>query len=565
MRPLLILWLACCASLTGLSVVSSRLTGGFDQLTYIHLVQQDLPLAFLGGFLLFAGLLLSSPMQRWLRPLYGRGLGPPAVTSLVLAVAFTAYAGVDLVFQRHALSGDELMAVFDTAIFESGRLATEVAPEWRPFVPALQPVFRLEAPGQAWWVSAYLPVNAMIRSLFGRLGDPALAGPFWAAASVLLVYSLGRRLRPERPAFAWVAALLLATSSQLLITAMTPYAMSAHLGLNLLWLLLVLRGGLAGHAGAVGVAFAATGLHQLIFHPLFAAPFVLRLWLKRRWAAAALHTVAYLVIGLFWTSYQALALPTPPAVSGASLAGVLETAMRLGLTFERTDAMLMAGNLLRFVTWQNPLTIPLLLLGAAAARRDGVLAALLAGLLLTTIAMAVILPYQAHGWGYRYLHGLLGSACLIAAGGWSRVLEGRSAPERRGAWGAFAAVCAGAILLLLPVRAWQTHTYVQPFAAASRAIGKADADVVLVDAEDVLFGEDLVRNDPLLRNRPKVMLLRNLTLDDVAALCAGGKVVVFGSESAARFGLRVRPVEPTPEVARLRQAAQTRPCAARGS
>src|SRR6266852_644436 len=87
--------------------------------------------------------------------------------------------------------------------------------------------------------------------------------------------------------------ILLACSSQFLITAMSPYAMTAHLALNMVWLWFFLRDTRAGHLMAAGVAFVACGLHQVIFHPLFAAPFLLSLLVARRWKLAAYHGVVY--------------------------------------------------------------------------------------------------------------------------------------------------------------------------------------------------------------------------------------------------------------------------------
>src|SRR5208282_587380 len=115
---------------------------------------------------------------------------------------------------------------------------------------------------------------------------------------------------------------LLATSSQFLITAMTPYAMTAHLTVNLVWLWLFLRGGRLGHAGAIAVAFLACGLHQLIFHPLFAAPFILQLWLERRYRAALFYTLAYALIGAFWIAYPTIALGL--MVGAAPAAGAVQ-------------------------------------------------------------------------------------------------------------------------------------------------------------------------------------------------------------------------------------------------
>jgi hypothetical protein len=46
--------------------------------------------------------------------------------------------------------------------------------------------------------------------------------------------------------------------------------MTAHLTLNLIWLCLFLRNDKIGHGAAIAVGFLASGLHQLIFHPLVA-------------------------------------------------------------------------------------------------------------------------------------------------------------------------------------------------------------------------------------------------------------------------------------------------------
>jgi hypothetical protein len=37
--------------------------------------------------------------------------------------------------------------------------------------------------------------------------------------------------------------------------------------------------------------------------------------------------------------------------------------------------------------------------------------------------MFILLPYQGHGWGYRYLHGLIGSLSLLAGYGWIALSE----------------------------------------------------------------------------------------------------------------------------------------------
>jgi hypothetical protein len=55
---------------------------------------------------------------------------------------------------------------------------------------------------------------------------------------------------PERADAVTVTMLMALTSAQLLVTGMTPYAMTGHFALNMLWLALVLRGDRLGHMAA---------------------------------------------------------------------------------------------------------------------------------------------------------------------------------------------------------------------------------------------------------------------------------------------------------------------------
>ena len=84
--------------------------------------------------------------------------------------------------------------------------------------------------------------------------------------------------------------------------------MPAYLAFNLAWLWLFLRGGRLGHGAAIAVGFLAAGLHQVLFHPLFVAPFVWQLWLDRRWRLAAVYTLAYAAICGFWIEFPQLEL-----------------------------------------------------------------------------------------------------------------------------------------------------------------------------------------------------------------------------------------------------------------
>lgn len=536
LAPALAAWRRALLALCVIGVLHTLLGRHLRGLTEQFFYLQDLPVAGL-MLLLLSGLYLVRPA--WApRPLSGawRTAGLMAV-----AVGAFAWSGTFLVYDNFALSMDEFMARFDAQIFAAGRLAAPVPVEWREYVSALQPMFAVYAPGNAYWYSGYLPVNAGFL-LASRAGAQSLMPPLWAAIAVLTTFGVARRLWPERPGAALVAAMLLATTPQLLITAMTPYAMSAHLALNMLWLWLVLRGGRLGHGVAAPVAFLATGLHQIVFHPLFAAPFVLELWLARRWKPALWHTCAFAAIGLTWMLYPALRLaslgaPAPDAASPGMNA--LAQALDLLSAFDLSGLGLMAKNLVRFATWQSLLTIPLALTAAVPAiRAGGMLRALALSVVLTTTAMLVLLPYQGHGWGYRYLHGLMGAVCLLAAWGWMRFASSPPAPVSSAARRAVLVTAAAAsVLVLLPIRAWQTHAFTHPYAVAASEIQRMDAAVLLVDNAGVAFGADLVRNDPFLRQRPVVLHSSSLTVQQLHAISERPAAEWFRPADAARTGI----------------------------
>ena len=493
-------------------------------------------------FLVAAGLAFRTDApSRPLGPVSRRRALQGAAIAMIIACCIIA-AGASLVYRHFGLAMDEFMAEFDARILAGGKLLASVAPDWRAYVPALQPIFRLELPENAYWSSLYLPMNAAIRAVFVLLGTPASEGVVLAGVAILALFGVARRLWPDRPDAALVGVLLLVCSSQFLITAMTPYSMTAHLALNMVWLWLFLRDTRTSHAAAAGIGFVACGLHQVVFHPLFAAPFVLSLAMARRWKLASWYGAAYAVSGLFWILYWSFVLRAanvPMARSADVGIGFLVERIASIVDLSPSGVFLMGLNLMRFLAWQSPLAIPLAMVGLfAAQKRNGTLVSLVAGMALTLIAMLVLMPFQGHGWGYRYLHGFLGGLSLMAAQGWIALTD-RGVGASRTAGLAFAANVAVALVVLLPWRAEQVHAFVTPYASAVAAIERTDADVVLVDPTDIWYGEDLVRNDPFLRARPKVLSLPRLDEARLTELCRHNDVRIFDRAAAQPLGIRI--------------------------
>jgi hypothetical protein len=318
--------------------------------------------------------------------------------------------------------------------------------------------------------------------------------------------------------------------------------MTAHLALNMIWLWLFLRDTRASHALAAGVAFVACGLHQVVFHPLFAAPFLISLLVARRWTLATWYGAVYAAIGLFWILYWSLVLraASAPLAQSADV-GIAFFIQRIvdSLNLGQGNVALMAINLLRFLAWQSPLAIVLAVVGYLTCRnRNRITTDLALGIAFTLGLMLILMPYQGHGWGYRYLHGFLGSLCLLAAQGWVCMTDRGASAARQPAFALVASVFVS-LFALFPWRVYEVREVIKPYVAAVETIKRADADVVVVDPTGFWFAGNLVRNDPFLRTSPKVLALSFLSKASLTDLCRRYDVAIFDRHDAQRLGLRM--------------------------
>jgi hypothetical protein len=464
------------------------------------------------------------------------------------------WAGTYVLFHNYPLSRDEQMAVFDMQVFRSGRLAAPLPPQWRHYAEALTPAFLLPLPGNAAWVSSYMPGNAMLRTVFGLI-DPALMNPLLAAAGGVATFDCARRLFPGNLGAQAVALLMYATSAQVLVTAMTPYAMTAHLALNMIWLALYLRDTRPAHAAAIAIGFVAIGLHQVIFHPLFALPFIEELRRRGRWRTAICYLAAYALFGLFWISYPQLVAVAaglkPQSGAGTGIGGfVADRVVPVLLDREPAALPLMAANLLRFVSWQNLALLPLMAFALPAVRRqEGIARPLLGGVVLTIAAMTLLLPYQGHGWGYRYLHGLIGNCALLAAYGW------RDHGDRSEVRSFVRAATAVTMLASLPFLVWRAQAFIDPYARVNRMIDRINADMVVVDSEGPDFRVDEVTNRPDLTNRPLRLAGHLLRPLDIGVLCGRGTIAFVSASDMHALGVGVDGERSSPHFHELREAA----------
>jgi hypothetical protein len=481
----------------------------------------------------------------------------------VTMVGCLAY-GTHALMENFPLSIDERMVVFDMAVFDRMHLAAPLAEGWRPYAKALVPAFLLNENMPTGLVSSYLPMNALLRLAFSKLVDPALLNPLLALAGGAALLDIARRVFGHENPACWVVLLVYALSAQMLVNAMTVYSMTAHMALNLIWLAAFLRGGRLGHSMAILTGFVATGLHQLAFHPFFVAPFLLWRLRHREWKIVLLYGAAYTAIILWWLYYPLLAghevanaLQPPP---NSSLAGRISTAFaeRRGDTVPTTFF-----NLMRFFAWQNAALLPLLSAAiAVAVRKRGLPAVLLFGIALWLSFITVVIPFQGHGWGYRYLHPYLGSFALLGGYGYEelRATIGRTIDG-------FVLTLSGVTALVtIPLLLMAAHRFVAPYVAVERLVARQRAPMVLIDTYALSTSDgrwagnaiETVRNLPDLSNRPLRFSSAGMNPELLAGLCRRGHVALISRADQHRVGLALNTSANSPSFKELVDPVQRR-------
>lgn len=451
---------------------------------------------------------------------------------VALALLVVCYAGAKWILFGYELSRDEQMAVFDSRIFASGLLAQPLPPFWQVHASALNTKFMLPVAHPVAWVSSYLPINAALRALVGLVADPSLTGPLMVVVGLVALWKCARLLWPDDREAAIVAVLLYVGSAQVLFAGMTAYAMPAHLAFNLVWLWLFLLNRRGADLGALLVGFLATGLHQPLFHPLFAAPILFTLVCERNWPRVTLFATGYAAICAFWLAWPIWthALVTGP--HSTTLAGGTDYLSRTVLVLLGGDPNRwanMGANLLRFFAWEHVLLLPLLVAGIAVARTNRLACALAVSAMLPVCVMLLLLPYQGHGFGYRYVHGVIGAAVLVAVYGWRSVVadNGWLRPL------VFRTTLAG-IIVLLPLQAWMAYRLYAPFARIDRGIASSHADYFIAGGMDVPLVFNLVVNRPDVSNRPVRLLGDEIDDTLIHNICGPGVRVAMPTSNLLR-------------------------------
>ncbi len=525
-----VVWKACLAlvlafALCAFAVIRGEATFGISRYFYLKV---DLLGFVTATAIIVVAAALTQPMPRpWIAAILA--LNPPRIRSWHLAVIATILTilGTRFIYHGYAFSMDEWMTQMQAEIFRNGHLSGIVPEEWRAYGGAMYHSFAAYDPLTGRVASDYRPGMAALYALFDLAGSGVYTAAILNGLAILLTAAVALKLWPGRRDIALLAAFLVFSSQQALATAMTSYAMSAHLCFNLLWLYLFLRNDWWGHIGAVLVAAATTALHQIHVHLFFAAPFFFILLRPFRPGLLVFYGIGYAASLLLVYSWDWWSINQHLTGTETAARNLLERVIRIIRIPSLNEALTIAANLVRFVAWQNLILLPLIAACGPALVKDKWLRLLAAATIMSLLPYIFLMPDQGHGWGYRYLHGLIGPVALIGAYGGTRLLA--AAKDSRSIV-FLGMVAIASIFVMLPLRAWQIHGEVTPFARATAFAKAQQADVVIVDSERIFIGGDIVRNSAIAPSRPIQMRLGQLTPEQISALCRDYTVIYLGPE-----------------------------------
>ena len=437
------------------------------------------------------------------------------------AVVFVALcAGTLLAAQNHALAGDEHLTLMQSRIFAEGRLTGEVPPNLMPWLVADTYRYRwiMLNPETGDLVSIYWPGFALVLAPFTRLGIPWACNPLLASLALLLMSRLASRLTQSTQAGGW-AMLLAAGSPAFSGLALSYFPMTAHLLLNLVYAWLLIERGRRGlvYAGLVG-SFALL-LHNPVPHMLYALPWLV--WLGRQpdgrhnLAHLAVGYLPGLVVGLGWAAFIRnmhgflFAAPFPSDGEFLNELGNLYWywQFRSSYMFGVPQDYAIGGRIgeqVRLWAWAVPGLPILALAGWWLGRRNVHLNLLALSLVVTIVGYFFVRFDQGYGWGARYVHPAWGALPILGAMAlvqWPAHLNARAVRGWAAAAGAFSLIFATAL------RGWQIHDYIAEHVARRPPHAEGARQFVFIHEDrDYYYDQDLVQNDPFLRE-PTVYLL----------------------------------------------------------
>lgn len=458
---------------------------------------------------------------RWLvAGLTGRPLVAAAAAFLALAAAS------HWVYTGEPLAMDEYGPYMQSEIFASGALFGAIPPDlvdWLVF-PSFQDYFIKVDRQTGAMASVYWPGFALLLTPFKALGLPWLCNPLLAALALLVIHRLVMTLTAS-PVAAASAVVFSLASPAFVINAISFYSMTAHLLLNAVFVLLLIRPTPARAVVAGLVGGLSLTLHNPVPHALLALPWLIWLALRTdRWRVLPAIGAGYLpgvvVIGFGWSWLLGSHSGLPTANGTPHVQSLLGSALEslTAVLHWPTTALLDARmvGLAKLWLWAAPALLIVAALGFWRHRNDVRVRLLAISAALTFVGYLFVPFDQGHGWGFRYMHSVwfvfpvLAALCFVQPRSKGSVAFSQAVSPISG-YSAGAALAG--VLILLPLTAWQVNAFIRAHVAQLPAAEHGIPKVVIVNPYGAYYSQDLVQNDPFLRGPVVRMVTRGRAED----------------------------------------------------
>lgn len=470
------------------------------------------------GAWLTVGLLITGAAARSTAPVLavvGFFARRPSITAVAAFVFFCM--GALLVYHDHPLSMDEYAARFQSEAFAGGHLAGKYPValiDW--LIPQqFQNYFLVVSRESGEVISVYLPGFALLLTPFTFLGIPWACNPAISAVSLLALHKVAQETLCSKEAGGW--AILFALASPVFtINAMSYYSMPAHLLLNLVYTLLLLRPtpGKAFVAGLLGGL--ALVLHNPLPHALYALPWVAWLLYRRDFRSMGTLILGYLPlfgIGVVWVIFSSALQATASMgneggvaiwTAGDSLQAWLGAVRKIVTLPDMGMLLIRLAGTIKLWLWAVPGLLLLACLGFLSRSQNTSIRLLLASAAATYIGYFLIPFDQENGWGYRYFHSAWGVLPILAAAAVARpAVNGQPSPCLISVTGYLAL---SSLVLSTVLRLYQVEAFIDQHLKQLPLMKISEPTVTFVEGRSGYYMTDLIQNHPRLQSKRVIML-----------------------------------------------------------
>jgi hypothetical protein len=358
------------------------------------------------------------------------------------------------------------------------------------------------------------PSSAASFAPFAFAGFAWLRNPVLAVVTLVMIHRLTATLVGSNRE-GGIAMLLMVASPVFVLNAISFDDVAAQALCNATFALLLIeptprRAGIAGLVGAIGLT-----LQDPMSHVLFASPWLAwLLWSRDRITCFPLLLIGYLpgiAVAIEWREITG-ALQSAAASTGLPPTSVAPIGWRDWLDAEFVETR--AINLMKLWLWSAPALVLVATVGFWRHRIHAGVRLLVASLLLVLVGKACCAGVAGYGWGYRDLQAawFVLPVFAAAAAAQAGVTIGRVNADGLGRFAVGAAVAS--LLLLLPFYLWQVNSYVLEQRAQLPTSSRGETRLVIVNPYAGYYSEDLVQNDPFLRDAVVRMLSQGRRRDE---------------------------------------------------